>query len=507
MAKIIKFTLIWLFIPCITFAYSFNPKPLLDQARTYLESGNFAQAIESYDLVYTYARDVEVKAKALVRMADISALFLDQKEVAKDYYQKAIKLFPYSRELKNAYFNLAMLLYEQGSLQDSLHYFQEFIHNFPQDIRYSTAEYMIERIKREIRKGEKPSFKIEPPSLGDEPIIRVLLAKVKNVNLTSKQNLWINGSSYPKGVYVFKIKNGTIYLGQKRLNRVVDLKFVDVFIFNNKKYKGRLKLKLKDNLILVINCLPMEEYLKGVVPKEMSASWPLEALKAQAVAARSYAYFVHLKSEEKDFDLSSSVASQVYGGISPQSSKSIQAVWDTRGEILMFKGKPVIAYFHSHSGGVLETAKNVWKVQFPYFRIKRDPYSNKIKKLEWRTEISLSKIENVLREKGFGLSRIKRVESKDVSPSGRVINFSITAENGEVLLASNNMRIWLGPSIIKSTLCSVKQVGTNLLFKGRGYGHGVGMSQWGAYDMAKEGKKYREILQFYYPGTTIKTIY
>ncbi|MDQ7031344.1 MAG: SpoIID/LytB domain-containing protein [Desulfonauticus sp.] len=507
MVKTIKLFLILFFVFARNVeGYIFDPNPLLQQASQCLEKGNFVQAIENYNIVYSYAQDKSVKAFALVRMADISALFLDQKKLAKDYYKKAIADFKGCKELKNAYFNLAMLCYEQQELTQSLRYFKMFIKLFPEDIRYSTAQYMLDRINRELKTAPCKQKVSVSPELRKEPKIRVLLVKSIQVEFIFPKGFYLNKSFYPSGRYFFTVQNKNLFLNQKKLDRFVFLKDYGYVKFKDKIYRGWLALKVKNKQLLVINYLPLEEYLKGVVPKEMSPAWPLEALKAQAVAARSYAYFLHLKSEDKDYDLYSDVGSQVYGGVSSH-LRSKRAVDETRGIILFYKNRPVLAYFHAHSGGVLESAQNVWKVNFPYFKIKQDYYSNEAKKMYWQAEVPLSKLEQVLHDKGFGLAGIKRIKCAKFSPSGRVEAFEIQARNGRILLASNSLRIWLGPFWVKSTLCKVSQQGNKIYFSGKGYGHGVGMSQWGAYNLAQKGKDYQKILQFYYPGTKLKRLY
>lgn len=496
----------FLFLVSSYCASFFDPNPLLKQASLSLEKGDFLGALDAYQLVYTYSQDRDIKAKSLVRQADIYALFLDKKEEAKNIYQQAIEAFPHSLELKNAYFNLAMLAYEDYDLNTSKTYFTLFIQKFSEDIRVYTAKYMLERINREEKQQIKKETKEIETISNRQPIVRVLLARSDKIDLLVEKEFYTAWGKFQKGKYVFKIQDGKIEANGKLLGRVLSSKGVKGFYFQDKKYKGEFKIQLKGNELLLINFLPLESYLEGVVAKEMSPSWPLAALQAQAVAARTYAYYIYLKSQDKDYDLSSSTASQVYAGVS-ESDRVQQAVLTTQGEVLTYANKPILAYFHAHSGGVLEKSKNVWKVDFPYFEIKEDPYSLAIKRIEWQTEVSKKELERVLKNKGFSIGSIQKVEVGDISPSGRIINLKIVALEGQIVLASNSLRLWLGPTKIKSTLAAIDWQGKRLVLSGKGYGHGVGMSQWGAYDLAKKGKSYRDILNFYYPKTILKKLY
>ncbi len=487
----------------------FNPDPLLKQASLALEQGNFLEALDDYELVYSYSKDRDIRARALVRQGDIYALFLERKQEAKQLYRQAIYEFPKSLELKNAYFNLAMLSYEDFDLENAEKHFKLFIQLFPQDIRVYTAKYMLERIDREKKEQLPEEKKSSVPALvaqQQEPVIRVLLAKEKKFYLDFKQEIQLFQGKLARGRHVFEFKNHALWVDGNKESKVFSTKGLGGFVWQGKEYAGEIKVLAKEGKLWLINVLPLETYLEGVVSKEMSPSWPLAALQSQAVAARTYAYYLYLKSEDRDYDLSSTTASQVYGGKS-KNNQVEKAVKSTRGEILTYENKPILAYFHAHSGGMLEKSSNVWKVDFPYFLIKKDPFSPEIKREEWQLKIQKENIERVLRSKGFALGSIQEIQVGDISPSGRIINLKIVASKAKVVLASNSFRLWLGPRQIKSTLAEIKWQGDGLWIRGRGYGHGVGLSQWGAYALAKEGKSYRDILAFYYPQTRLKVVY
>ncbi|MDY7001913.1 MAG: SpoIID/LytB domain-containing protein, partial [Thermodesulfobacteriota bacterium] len=259
--------------------------------------------------------------------------------------------------------------------------------------------------------------------------------------------------------------------------------------------------------ILAVNQLPLDKYLLGVVPKEMSPSWDQEALRSQAVAARSYAYFLLLKSTDKPYDVSATTASQVYGGADVGNKATAGAVAATRGRVLFYGGKPALAYFHAHSGGVLEDDKQVWTADLPYFEVKDDAVSQKFKPVDWECSIPAGSVADALQRSGFSGGRVTGLSIDTVSDSGRMATVRVDAGENPIVLKSNALRIMLGPTKMRSTLCTVKKKGDVFYFKGKGYGHGVGLSQWGAQAMAVQGKICPEILAHYYPGTELKKIY
>ena len=491
-------------------ALEFDPEPLLKQAAVYLDDGRFLECIDTYYQVYSYARDKEVKALALVRVADVLALFLGQKDKAINVYTQAISEFPRAKALNNAYFNSGMLFYELGQLEKSREKFKQYIESFPDGLRVFTAQYMLERIEKELKEGR---LQIKEPEEGavlkKEPWIRVVLHQSREAKVRFDSSVQSgNEKILPSGVYVVNLDEGQVVINGHKWGRKVILKPQGkLFYLQNRSYHGQLVLLVKGNKILFINYLPLETYLLGVVPKEMSPSWHLEALKAQAVAARSYAYFLILKSEDKEYDVAATTASQVYGGAGVGNEKTKRAVLETRGEILTYNNEPVLSYFHAHSGGVLEDASLVWRTDLPYYKVVQDDISQTYKPLCWHVSIAKPQILKALQKHGFRVNKIKALQPAKYSPSGRIIKVAVTTDTDVLKVNSNSLRIWLGPTKIKSTLCSIENQGNVYIFSGKGYGHGVGMSQWGAQGLASQGQNYRQILNHYYPGTEVKRRY
>jgi stage II sporulation protein D len=267
------------------------------------------------------------------------------------------------------------------------------------------------------------------------------------------------------------------------------------------KYSGIIEVwKGKDGLY-IINEIPLEDYVKGVVSSEVGKSWDMEALKAQAVVARTYVLYQKMNNgfHKVPFDLTSSVLHQVYkGGSIPENI--VKAVNDTRGEILKYEGNPIVAYYHSTSGGMTEDPVDVFGKSYPYLKSVEgssdlSPYNM------WERRIPLSEI-----EKALNISRIKEIAVDSYTASHRVKGFNIFTEKGEhIKVFAKELRKNLGWDRLPSTLITnIVKYGDIYIFEGRGYGHGVGMCQWTALQMAKDGKNYKEILSTFYPGAYLE---
>ena len=259
--------------------------------------------------------------------------------------------------------------------------------------------------------------------------------------------------------------------------------------------------------LILINKIPMEDYLKGVLPKETSSLWPLEALKAQAVAARTFALFKAIENRGEPYVLSKGVLSQVYGGKTAENSITNRAVDMTEGQILVYQGKIFPAYFHSTCGGATTHAEHVWNVKpHPALRGVNCTFCHTSKNYRWKTEFSRGQIERSLRKNGFpGKSGIEDIQPADLDATGRSRNFKIIFHSGEKLkVQANDFRLWLDPLKFKSTwIYLIERQGGKFIFHGKGWGHGVGLCQYGMKALSELGYNYSDILKYYYPGAEI----
>lgn len=268
---------------------------------------------------------------------------------------------------------------------------------------------------------------------------------------------------------------------------------------DGRSYPGKMELILKDRTLYLINDIDIETYITGVVASEMPSGWPTEALKAQAVAARTYAYNLLREKRDAFYDLTSTHIHQVYHGIHHASPNVLLAVESTKGEILTYRGEIIEPYYHSHCSGKTESSFYIWGIDLPYLQSVRCSHSHK---RNWEISISKKKI-----AQRINLENVRKARILKRSPSGRVLKISFSDGKKNKIMSGEDLRRILGYNEIKSTLFSIYEVRDSITFKGEGMGHGVGMCQWGAYEMAKKGYNHRQILFHYYKGVEILKIY
>lgn len=303
---------------------------------------------------------------------------------------------------------------------------------------------------------------------------------------------------------------------------------------NGKHYRGELLFVPADTGITVVNRVRMDDYLRGVVPLEIGTQDARdgEAARAQAVTARSYAY-VHLgaSSVARPYDVTASVNDQLYGGADIETAVSNAAIDATRGLVLQYGGRVVNAPYHSTCGGSTAAADEVWRTGGePYLQRVSDQipgsdrfYCDIAPRFRWTRSIDRQALQELLvrylatytaTPGGYpGTPRDVQIDTR--TPSGRVGTLKIATDRGNYVLRGNDIRYVLrapGGEILNSTAFSVEtSVGRDgslarVLLRGTGYGHGIGMCQWGAIGRARAGQDFRTILRTYYPGTTVGAI-
>ena len=410
-----------------------------------------------------------------------------------------------------------------------------------------------------------------------EPIINVLILKNKKVRIRSDSSIPLKIKSERflneriNGLTLKKQNNKTTLFFDKNKQKIYDLKNKEKFLVRSsdrrgiwvgqKRYAGKLKIFIRDNGIFVVNVIGIEKYLDSVVGSEMPAKWPIEALKAQAIASRTYA----LKQKGNSlYDIDSTNKNQVYIGLEAGTNKTKRAVKSTRSLVMTYNKKLINSLFHSSSAGMTENSQDVWKNKFPYLTSVID-FDKNNPKLRWNKQFSQSQLQQIFPRIG----EIKQIEILNVTSTGRVKNAKIHGESGteqisgvdirkrmnlkstlvrfkfvedneiksledkpithivkagdnlfdiayrykvnsQEIIALNNLK---DPSLIninqillipKNSLNSLLAAEKVLLVSGYGSGHGVGMSQWGARYMATKGEKAEEILKHFYKGVKIK---
>ncbi len=326
----------------------------------------------------------------------------------------------------------------------------------------------------------------------------------------------------------------------------------DLMKIGEKKYRGGAVIRKNGEAFDVINKVDIEEYLYGVVSKEMSPSWNTEALKAQAIVARTMV-FSSLKDKHSDlgFELCATTNCQVYGGYEAEHENTNRAVNETAGLIVKYNGEAAKTFYSAGNGGYTERAENVWGGSIPYLVTMKDSYekTDEISSLTWTLEVTPSEIAEGIKKYGGDVGQVTNMRIKEASESGRIIELEVTGTDGSFILTKEKTRTFLG---LRSQLYTIsggtseiyaldgegkKQTAGNKVIggdgkiteqkssyvidmegispivsgsdsftlTGRGYGHGIGMSQWGAKAMGDEGKTAAEILGFYFPGTNVES--
>lgn len=407
-----------------------------------------------------------------------------------------------------------------------------------------------------------------------EPMLRIgLWEKQTNVMLSANAPFILKDSAsrsalgkYPAQTKIFvSWKNGTLFIDNKPVKATgIEMEYetekkdaAGVFEVNRKTYRGKITLKTANAGLTVINTLPVETYLDGVVAGEMPDDWPAEALKAQAVAARTFALYNIGRHESEGFDLCASTHCQVYGGAGMEQPHAVAAVKATRGEVLTYGGKLITALFHTSSGGQTENSEDVWGSYFPYLRSVKDS-DQEAPFYRWTVKYTAADIEKRLQAAGISVGKLQAIgisplkdnapAAFDRSAAGRVKKLQFIGTQGSTEMSGDRVRAILG---LKSTYFDVemlvpadkkidvpigpyykKEIAVDLppykekglytdpaslhrisgrpeeyiSFEGRGWGHGLGLSQWGAKAMAKT-MTCQQILQHYYTGAEIKTNY
>ena len=273
---------------------------------------------------------------------------------------------------------------------------------------------------------------------------------------------------------------------------------------NEKGYRGYILVRKNGNNLEIINILSLEKYLYGVIKLEISPKWDLSTLCAQAIAARTYAF---RKLWKEALPITNLSQHQAYGGIEAEDPWCTIAVDLTKGEILTYQGEPINALFHACSGGNITSSEQVWGQNYPYLRGHEDSFSNSSPYQKWTVRISRDKLEKMLQMANFQLKQIKALNIIKKDASGRAKSILIVSNDDSQSLSGEKLREIIGFNILRSTLFKVKKEKNEFIFQGQGWGHGVGMSQWGAEKMGKMGYTTEEILQFYYPKTKISRAY
>jgi stage II sporulation protein D len=275
----------------------------------------------------------------------------------------------------------------------------------------------------------------------------------------------------------------------------------------SREYPGVIEILRAGDGLLVVNELPLEEYLAGVLKAEASDQWALEMLKAQAIVARTYAAYHRQLNAAKPFHILASTAHQQYIGRVTPSSPAWGAVRETEGQVLLLDGQLFPAFYHTDSGGHTEDPRLVFASNnLPALRGVRSAYLSGSPHFHWSLDLRVRELSELLNKGGVSVGTVAGLQVLERSPSLRVVKLAVRGNRGSVTLRGHDFRRIIGYDTLKSTLFAVAVDGEYARFAGRGYGHGAGMDQWGAKAMAEQGHTARQILEFYYPGATFGSL-
>lgn len=333
--------------------------------------------------------------------------------------------------------------------------------------------------------------------------------------------------------------DGTMIIGSGSMDSVIGI--------GKNKYRGFVNFIAKGEQISLINHVEIEDYLYGVVPKEMGSSFHVESLKAQSITARTFAMASKNKHQNEGFNLCDTTHCQVYGGKVAEHPNTNRAVDETKGLSVYYNGNLAETVFHSNNGGYIESSKDTWGGHFDYLVAKEDPFSSNTTASTWEMKLTSQEMDQKILSSGINIGNILDVGILETTSANRVANVKLIGTLGEEIITGARLRTILG---MRSTWFDIKKEGKTIsrmgyvfdpetsksiainldnatiidgnniqsksnsnvsqgtrvegfTFNGRGYGHGVGMSQYGALEMAKQGYTYEEIIKHYYTGVEI----
>ena len=300
--------------------------------------------------------------------------------------------------------------------------------------------------------------------------------------------------------FAAKPNGGGVTVGNLRSGQLWIEPAGDGYVYiGDRWYRGSVRLVRKGQGLVAINHVDLEEYLYSVLGSEVYANWPMETLKAQAVAARSYALHKREKTTSNGlYDVGDTTTWQVYKGVEAEARSTQAAVRATAGQVLTYNNKIILAVFHASSGGHTEDVEKVWSSPLPYLRGVPD-FDQGTRYYRWQENFSRSAISRKI----SGVGSIRSFSPTRVSSTGRILKMNVVGDRGSRSISGRDMRRILG---LKSTRFDISAAGDGFRIDGGGFGHGVGLSQWGAFGMARRGYNYQQILGHYYKGASLARI-
>lgn len=274
---------------------------------------------------------------------------------------------------------------------------------------------------------------------------------------------------------------------------------------DGRRVRGTVEVLRGDGGLRVVNELPLEDYVAGTLLGEVVEQWGDAVLRAQAVAIRTYALHRRARPKSRDYDVEATTLGQVYIGLDGETERVRDVVAATRGEVLTHRGEPILAAFHSAAGGRTASSEEVWGEALPYLVSVRIRGEEDSPDTYWRVRVSREELERALDDAGVDVGRLRAVTVTERSASDRVRTLRIEGRRDTAELSGEAFRRALGGArVLRSTVFDVRRADGDFVFVGSGRGHGVGMSQWGARALARDGADHAQILARFYPGARLE---
>jgi stage II sporulation protein D len=339
-----------------------------------------------------------------------------------------------------------------------------------------------------------------PVQLIKQPDVRVRMCQTTRQAHIEGTKVCVDGMEC-KDHFNLDIKDGKLRInGTQAVNQTMIFKSDQPLTIRcgkkKKRVRGVLKARTRKGKLLVINIVDIEDYLLSVVPSENPAGWPVESLKAQAVAARTYAYYQLQHRKTWAYDLVDFAGDQAYEGMDKEHRRSTDAVKATAGEILTHKGKPILAMYSANSGGHTADSQAIFNLHKPYLTAQQDPASLQGRMANWTRKFKVSEIVSRLGKIRIDAKGLKGIKAQERGPSGRIVKIRLVFKDDKTKILRNRTTLRRALDL-PEILHKIHLEGDTFTFEGHGWGHGVGYSQWGSAYMGKK-KKYKEILSFYY---------
>jgi stage II sporulation protein D len=345
--------------------------------------------------------------------------------------------------------------------------------------------------------------------MAGDSLVRVRMARTPSALLLGgyAMRVWNEGGSLLAteygNVWLQAVGDKIAWGRTKRFPSPVDVQAPGGLSLEGRHLPGRIRIAARKGEIRVVAVVPLEEYVAAVLSREAAPSFLPEALSAQAVAVRTYTLSSMASARDPDYDVVAGVEDQVFEGVEDIDARFRLATEATRGEVLLYRGILARTVYHSTCGGRTESAENAWGTDIPYLRSVFDNDCRESPAWRWEYRMGHAEGKRIAHALGVAAGDDLRVDVVGRTSTGRARQVRFSSGGAGRTLRASQVRQAAGYARVKSLWMEIEPVGDGWRFTGNGYGHGVGLCQWGSNGMAQRGAGYREILARYYPMTRL----